>query len=84
MRTFLITRDMDVSGVSGVGVVAEGCEFSNGRFVMTWMGSPVPTADGRGRKYVQSTAVYDSLADAMAIHGHQGRTRFVELTGRSG
>lgn len=31
IRTFKLNRKVDVTGVSGTGIVAEGTEFSNGR-----------------------------------------------------
>jgi hypothetical protein len=63
MRRFLLDRDVDVSGVSGTGVVAEGVVFTDGTVVIRW------TVEYR------STAIYASVADLMAIHGHDGSTR---------
>lgn len=37
MRRFLLVREEDVSGTSGLGVVAEGVEFSNGRVAVHWL-----------------------------------------------
>lgn len=62
-RRFVLVRDEDVSGTSGVGIVAEGALFSNNKAVLTWT-----------TKYT-SVGIYDSLAEMEAIHGHQGRTR---------
>lgn len=64
IRTFVLVRDTDVSGVSGTGVVAEGVVFSDGRVALRWTSA------------YRSTAVYDSLEDAQAVHGHNGSTRF--------
>lgn len=66
MRTFVLVRDHDVSGVSGLGVVAEGVEFSDGRVALRWQ-----TGDNR------STVVWDNIESVEAIHGHQGSTRIV-------
>lgn len=63
MRQFLLVRDEDLSGVSGVGVVAEGVEFSGGRCVLHWL-SPLT-----------SIAVYDSIGILLEVHGHEGRTK---------
>jgi hypothetical protein len=63
MRRFQLVRDRDVSGVSGVGVVAEGVEFTDGACVVRWHGEH------------RSTVVWGSVADALAIHGHGGATR---------
>lgn len=66
-RRFYLDRLVDESGVSGTGVVAEGCVFTNGRVAMTWL---VPH---------YSVGIYGSLADVEAIHGHGGKTRIVFL-----
>lgn len=58
-------RDVDETGVSGVGVVAEGVEFTDGRVALRWLTETT------------STGVYDSLGDVRAIHGHGGRTEVV-------
>lgn len=63
LRRFLLVRDHDISGVSGTGVVAEGVCFSDGTAAVRW----------RGEK--QSTVVWNSIDDAIAIHGHGGATR---------
>lgn len=67
MRRFALDRVEDASGVSGTGVVAEGVEFSDGRVALRW------------RTAVTSVAIYDSMADLVAIHGHEGRTRVVYI-----
>ena len=64
-RTFELHRDRDVSGVSGVGVVADGVAFPDGLSVVRW----------RGER--QSTVVWPSIEDVIAIHGHDGATRLV-------
>lgn len=65
MRRFQLHRDHDVSGVSGIGVVAEGVEFTDGTCVVRWL------SDRR------STVVWGSIGDVQAIHGHGGATRIV-------
>ena len=67
MRRFELHRDIDVSGVSGVGIVAEGVEFTDGSAVIRWHGEH------------PSTVVWPSTDAAMAIHGHSGATRLVWL-----
>lgn len=64
-RLFVLRRTNDVSGVSGLGDVAEGVTFSDGTTVLRWL-----RAGG-------STAVYDSLEHMEAIHGHDGGTAVV-------
>ena len=66
-RAFNLVRDEDVSGVSGTGIVAEGIQFSTGKCVLAWV------------TQYRSIAVYDSIQELEAIHGHDGRTRIVWL-----
>lgn len=66
MKRFYLVRREDVSGTSGVGTVAEGVEFDDGTgAVLHWLTK------------LSSTAVYRSMADLVAIHGHDGRTQVV-------
>lgn len=65
--TFVLRRDEDATGVSGVGVVAQGVIFTDGTVALRWMGS------------VRSTVVYDSIEDVVTIHGHGGKTKVVFL-----
>ncbi|MFJ1706813.1 hypothetical protein [Kitasatospora sp. NPDC088346] len=67
---YVLRRDIDVSGVSGTGTVAEGCYFSmaaGSGAVTRWRGE-------RG-----STVAWDRGQDIEAIHGHGGATRVVIL-----
>ena len=63
MRRFRLMRDEDVSGVSGVGLVAEGVQFSSGKAALSWCSQ------------YGTVAVFDSVDDIETIHGHEGRTR---------
>lgn len=63
MRRFTLWREVDVSGISGTGTVAEGCEFSDGSTVVHWVGE------------LPSTSVWPSVRDVAAIHGHNGKTQ---------
>lgn len=65
MRRFQLHRDHDESGVSGVGVVAEGCEFSNGLCSLTWL-----------TEY-RCVTIFTSVKELIAVHGHEGATRLV-------
>jgi hypothetical protein len=54
-RTFRLRRDVDDTGISGTGFVAEGVQFNNGTIVISWYGhgrggggEPLPES-GRGR-----------------------------------
>lgn len=74
---FYLKREEDISGFSGLGIVAKGCVF---------------TTVGRKEKFCVSTrhgniAVmqwctkygsinwYEDIADIIKIHGHEGRTK---------
>jgi hypothetical protein len=61
-RRFILCRDEDVSGLSGVGYVAEGVMFWDGVCAMRW------------RTQIRSTTVYDTMDDLLAIHSHEGRS----------
>ncbi|WP_350277306.1 hypothetical protein [Kribbella sp. HUAS MG21] len=69
-RTFELVRYRDPSGVSGTGVVAEGCEFTDGSVALRWRGDH------------PATAVWPNLESILAVHGHQGATevRWIEST----
>jgi hypothetical protein len=64
-RAFGLIRDVDETGISGTGMVARGVQFGDGTCVMRWDTG------------LTSTAIYDDLADLVAIHGHGGKTRVV-------
>jgi hypothetical protein len=67
MRRFELHRNTDFSGISGLGRVASGVEFENGKVVILWHVEGKPN----------SLVVWDSLDDAMEIHGHNGGTEVV-------
>ena len=65
MRRFHFNRVEDASGVSGTGRVAEGVLFDNGLVALTW------------NSVHKCVNVYTSLAEMMAVHGHEGKTIMV-------
>lgn len=65
-RRFELHREVDHTGVSGVGVVAEGIVFSNGNVVVSWLG-----------EHATVTTYPKGLATVEAVHGHGGATRIV-------
>ena len=65
MRRFYLQRDLDASGVSGIGRVADGVVFANGWVAMTWLGQ------------IPSIVFYSCIADVETIHGHHGTTTIV-------
>jgi hypothetical protein len=66
-RRFHLVRTEDVTGVSGVGIVAEGTLFTTGKAVVHWLGEH------------RSVVTWDDLDSALAVHGHGGRTQVVFL-----
>lgn len=71
MRLFQLNRRRDPSGISGVGVVAQGVEFDDGSVVIRWLPKPglSPT-----------TVVHYDIASVHALHGHDGGTRVEWVT----
>lgn len=63
MRRFVLYRELDISGVSGTGIVAEGVVFSDGSVALRW------TTNG-----VHSTVIHESIQTVLAVHGHNGST----------
>jgi hypothetical protein len=62
LRRFVLDRAENSTGVSGVGKVAEGVCFADGRVVLRWLSE------------LASTNVYDCMEDVIAVHGHDGAT----------
>jgi hypothetical protein len=62
MKRFRLIREVDVSGVSGTGIVTEGVMFSDGTCAIRWLTK------------ITSSALYNSVEDVIAIHGHEGAT----------
>lgn len=63
MRRFLLVRDIDRTGISGTGVVAEGAASQSGQAVLFWL------------TRVRSVGFYKNMAELLSIHGHEGATR---------
>lgn len=64
MKRGYLQRHEDVSGKTGTGTVAEFIISSDGRVAIFW-----PVGVGQ----------FPTLEDAIAVHGHGGRTEFVIL-----
>lgn len=62
IKSFVLKRTEDVSGVSGTGIVAEGVQFSNGKCALNWLTNHT------------SVAIYDDIETLAAIHEHGGKT----------
>lgn len=66
-RLFVLQRTEDVSGTSGVGIVAEGVEFSDGTCVLHWISQ------------LHSIEICSNMHTMDAIHSHSGKTKVVFL-----
>jgi hypothetical protein len=71
LRRFVLMRRRDTSGISGIGRVAEGVEFSDGRVALRWV----------AHEQSRSTVLWDCIADLVTIHGHDGDTEVVWVDG---
>jgi hypothetical protein len=60
-----MVRDVDVSGVSGTGVVIWGIVWPDGAVAYRW------------NTKLATSCIADRLDDVVAIHGHDGATRLV-------
>lgn len=65
-RRFALQRRLDVSGVSGTGLVAYGTVYPTGRTTLAWCVGDIA-----------SVTVYDSADQVEQIHGHDGSTVLV-------
>ncbi|WP_206051011.1 hypothetical protein [Nocardioides speluncae] len=68
VRRFVLDRVIDVSGVSGVGLIAEGVEWSDGTASMRWTG-----------EHRSITLWPGGVPVLEAVHGHGGATKVVYL-----
>jgi hypothetical protein len=62
-RRFELIRYEDETGISGVGKIAEGVQFSSGKCILAWT-----------IKDIHSVTVYDAVEQMIKIHGHDGKT----------
>lgn len=62
-RRFDLVRDVDETGISGTGHVAEGVQWTDESVTLRWHGEH------------SSVAHWRNLDHALAVHGHNGLTR---------
>ncbi len=65
MRRFYLQREVDATGTSGTGKVAEGVMFQCGRVAMTWL------------SHFGTVSVYDNIQVVTHLHGHDGATSVI-------
>lgn len=73
-RRFYLLRDVDVTGISGIGAVAEGVEFTDGTVAMRWREMP-EDSDAYQRGVRATTVLFPQVDAVVALHGHDGITR---------
>jgi len=61
-RRFELVRYEDETGISGIGKIAEGVQFSSGKCVIAWI------------REIPSVTVYDTVDQVISIHGTDGKT----------
>ena len=61
-KRFVVHREVDVSGVSGTGYVAEGIQFHDGQVVVSWF----------GKQHIFECP--KDLETWLSVHGHAGAT----------
>lgn len=71
MKRFYLERRSDVSGVSGMGRVAEGVEFDTAWCALVWLTGKT------------AMSFYPDIETLDAIHGHQGATQIVWIDDES-
>jgi hypothetical protein len=70
MKCFYLVRHVDVNGLSGTGVVAEGIIFDSKMCAMTWL-TEYPTV-----------TVFPNITVVKKLHGHEGATEVI-IEGKS-
>lgn len=65
IRRFWLQRNEDSTGISGVGKVAEGVQYTNGWCSVMWITD------------VWSMVTYPDIESVEKIHGHGGKTEIV-------
>ena len=64
-KLFHLQRDIDVSGLSGIGRVAEGVLFSDGKCILKWNSD------------ISSIVIHESIDNVKKLHSHDGKTKIV-------
>ena len=73
MKSFIVIRHTDVTGLSGTGVVAEGVEWSDGTVTMRWFDIDHDTPNYK-RGVRPTTVMHENIKSVEALHGHNGAT----------
>lgn len=79
-RRFHLQRTIDVTGISGTGIVAEGVHFSDGTTVLRWL----KAGTARPSVVKPTTVVHDDVQSVVDLHGHNGSSEVVWLDEEEG
>lgn len=63
MKSFKLQRFVDISGISGIGIIARGVIWDDGEVCLHWECGPI-----------HSTTIYHNLEEVRIIHGHDNST----------
>lgn len=69
MHYFILERTEDVSGISGIGIIAEGIIWSDGTVAYRWLSD------------IATTVIADNIDIVMTLHGHDGKTKLKHIIG---
>lgn len=75
-RRFVLVREVDVTGISGTGIVVEGIQFSDGTVACRWV-TPGISEINLERGVRPTTVIHESVRSVVALHGHNGATKLV-------
>lgn len=65
IKEFHLFRKKDISGTSGVGIVARGVILPSGKCALEWT------------TFHSSICIYQNIEDVTSIHGHNGATEVI-------
>ncbi len=65
IKPLYLLRHEDVTGTSGLGVVAMGAQYPSGHVVIEWL------------SVVSSINIYSSVASLEEVHSHNGATEVI-------
>lgn len=81
MKRFHLVRTEDVTGISGLGRVAEGIQFSDNTVVLRWL-APYLAATHVERGVKPTTVMHADIQSVIALHGHNGATTVEWVDGK--
>jgi hypothetical protein len=71
VRTGVLVRKIDSTGISGTGTVAEFVEFTDGTVALRWLISGTSRPD----RVRPTTVLHADIDSVVALHSHDGNTQ---------